>query len=70
MKKFFKQLFCFHASWAKALWKPYSPLRNYNYYICKDCRKVKNFGFYMYDYIAVPKLPINFDCSEDEWFYE
>ena len=58
MKKFFKRIFCWHLSWAKAGWKPFSCQANYNYYVCKECGKVKNFGWNG----MFQRIPVNYDC--------
>lgn len=65
----FRQIFCFHLSWAKAGWKVYSAMRNENWYVCKECGKEKNFGFRKYDFVALPEFPVNFDCSDDIWSF-
>lgn len=70
MKKFLRKLFCFHSSWAKAAWIPNSSWHNTNYYICKHCNKIKNFGFNFragYGPLALPNFPVNFDCTDDTW---
>lgn len=67
VKKFFKQLFCLHSSWARAGWKCYSSQLDKNYYVCKECHKVKNFKFSSSGWIALPNMPINFDLTDDTW---
>jgi hypothetical protein len=70
MRQFFRELLCFHASWAKAAWKPFFARANENYYVCKDCGHVRNFGFdHSYGILAFPNMPVNFDCSDEVWVF-
>lgn len=65
--KFIKQLLCFHTSWARAGWIIQSAWLNKNYYVCKDCGKLKNFGYRTVGHLVFPELPINFDCTYETY---
>ena len=67
IKQFLKRLLCFHDSWAKAGWIQTSPNENKNYYVCKECGKLRNFGFETRGWIATPNLPVNFDCTYETY---
>ncbi len=69
MRNWFKKLFCFHESWAKAGWKIYSAALNKNYWVCKKCGKVKNFGFDTSRIIAFENLPLNLDCTYETYTF-
>lgn len=62
VRSFFKKLFCLHASWAQAGWKPLRAMTGDNWYVCKSCGKLRNFGFKSYGHLGLPNLPVNFDC--------
>ena len=53
--KFIKQLLCFHTSWARAGWIIQSARLNKNYYVCKDCGKLKNFGYRTVGHLVFPE---------------
>lgn len=64
MKSFFRKLFCFHSSWAQAGWK------FNNWWICKSCGKLRDFGYSRRGGLAFQNLPVNFDCTYDTFYNE
>lgn len=68
MKRFIKRLLCLHPSYAKAGWKLYSRSTNENWWVCKECGKLKNFGFSTSGWFAFENLPVNLDCTYETYY--
>lgn len=70
MRSFFKRLFCLHDSWANAGWQPRRAMTNDNWWVCKSCGKLRNFGFHVRGMIGLPNIPVNFDCIYETYYKE